>query len=417
MKILGIVTLLCALDVILAEKVRFDGHKVLDIVPKTANDVHNIANMEEQFQLDFWHYPKYINDSFHVRVSPNDLEPFLSKLREMEATVRVWIDDVQRMVDMEERRRRERRSTEIDILKTYLTFDQINAYIAGQAAQHSNMKVSYLQNNTYLGKSIPVVKITNLVEEANKSIFIDCGIHAREWISPAFCLFVIKKLLSGKRQENALLAMYNWHIVPVLNPDGYVFSHTENRLWRKNRRQNRNNGKCPGVDLNRNFGYEYNPGVGGSKRHCSQIYTGANAFSEAESDGLRRYIMDNLDENFLSYLTIHSYGQMWLYPWGYKAEYPDDVVNLSLAAKYATAALKSVIGTDYVEGTSTEILYSAAGGSDDWAKGGANITYSYTLELRDTGFFGFTLPENQIEDTVLETWEGVKALAFFIANE
>jgi hypothetical protein len=34
----------------------------------------------------------------------------------------------------------------------------------------------------------------------------------------------------------------------------------------------------------------------------------------------------------------------------------------------------------------------ASGGSDDWAKGGAGIPYSYTVELRDTGNFGFELP-------------------------
>jgi hypothetical protein len=38
------------------------------------------------------------------------------------------------------------------------------------------------------------------------------------------------------------------------------------------------------------------------------------------------------------------------------------------------------------------ILDVASGGSDDWAKGGAGIPYSYAVELRDTGDFGFLLP-------------------------
>lgn len=42
------------------------------------------------------------------------------------------------------------------------------------------------------------------------------------------------------------------YILPVLNPDGYEYTHTHDRMWRKNRAQY---GECIGVDLNRNFRY------------------------------------------------------------------------------------------------------------------------------------------------------------------
>lgn len=51
----------------------------------------------------------------------------------------------------------------------------------------------------------------------------------------------------------------------------------------------------------------------------------------------------------------------------------------------------------------------AAGGSDDWWTGVVGVTYSYTLELRDTGLWGFLLPSSQIQDTVEETWAGIAA--------
>lgn len=54
---------------------------------------------------------------------------------------------------------------------------------------------------------------------------------------------------------------------------------------------------------------------------------------------------------------------------------------------------------------------AAAGGADDWAKGGARIKYSYTIELRDTGRKGFLLPSDQIIPTGEETWAGLKAFA------
>ncbi|OWF55235.1 carboxypeptidase B-like [Mizuhopecten yessoensis] len=411
MKILAGTALLCAVAVLaLAEKVRFDGHKVLKVVPRTARNVHDIAKMENEFKLDFWHFPKYTNDSFHVKVGPHTLEPFLSKLRHMEADFSVWIDDVQSLVDLEDRQRRNRRAVQIaDPLNEYLKLDQITEYVENKALGHTNMHLSYLPNKTYENRDIQVVKIVSQNGEASKSIFIDCGIHAREWISPAFCLFAIDKLLSGESSD--LLDKYNWHIVPVLNPDGYHHTHTTDRLWRKNRALNRNTNNCRGVDLNRNFGYGYNPAIGGSTSICSDIYTGTKAFSEQESDGLQRYILDNQDQNFVSYLTVHSYGQMWLHPWGYTSVLPDDVEDLTIAGNIAKTALGSVNGTVYEVGSSTQVLYSAAGGSDDWAKGGANIKFSYTLELRDTGRYGFVLPVSYIERTVIETWAGVRAMA------
>lgn len=91
----------------------------------------------------------------------------------------------------------------------------------------------------------------------------------------------------------------------------------------------------------------------------------------------------------------------------------------SFQAALATAgarAIKKVHGTSYTVGTSTNVLYTASGGSDDWAKGSAGIKYSYTMELRDKGRYGFFLPSSQILPTGQETWEGIKVLADALMN-
>lgn len=54
-------------------------------------------------------------------------------------------------------------------------------------------------------------------------------------------------------------------------------------------------------------------------------------------------------------------------------------------------------GAKYTVGSSANTLYPAAGGSDDWAKGIAGIKYAYTIEMGDTGRFGFVLPAEYIE--------------------
>ena len=57
------------------------------------------------------------------------------------------------------------------------------------------------------------------------------------------------------------------------------------------------------------------------------------------------------------------------------------------------------------------ILGATAGSSDDWAKGDLNIKFSYTMELRDTGFFGFLLPEELINDNYQEVFDGLSAMS------
>ena len=51
----------------------------------------------------------------------------------------------------------------------------------------------------------------------------------------------------------------------------------------------------------------------------------------------------------------------------------------------------------------------AAGGSDDWAHTNG-VPICYTIELRDTGRFGFLLPEREIISTCREALEGVKTV-------
>jgi extracellular matrix protein 14 len=54
---------------------------------------------------------------------------------------------------------------------------------------------------------------------------------------------------------------------------------------------------------------------------------------------------------------------------------------------------------------------AAAGGADDWAYGVAGIPYVYTIELRDTGRYGFILPKEYIIPTGEEFYEGLKYFA------
>ena len=55
-------------------------------------------------------------------------------------------------------------------------------------------------------------------------------------------------------------------------------------------------------------------------------------------------------------------------------------------------------------------LDAASGGSEDWTYGKLEVKYSFSVELRDKGRYGFLLPKEQIIPTGEETFEGLKAL-------
>src|SRR5450432_1115484 len=141
-------------------------------------------------------------------------------------------------------------------------------------------------------------------------ILLDGTQHAREWISAMVTTCVADRLVRDYDRDPAIKALVDraelW-VVPVVNPDGYQFSWSTSRYWRKNRRER------TGVDLNRNFGVAWG-GAGSSHNERSEVYRGAYAFSEPESAALRDLAMR---ERFAFHVDFHAYGQLILYPWSY----------------------------------------------------------------------------------------------------
>ena len=117
------------------------------------------------------------------------------------------------------------------------------------------------------------------------------GIHAREWISVASVSYIINELVENKDSLDKELQDTDFYIVPLLNPDGYEYSHESERLWRKNRRRNLG-AFCVGTDLNRNWDYEWG-GSGSSKFPCQEIYAGPSPLSEPETKSVAKFILNN----------------------------------------------------------------------------------------------------------------------------
>ncbi|KAL1483013.1 hypothetical protein MTO96_033420 [Rhipicephalus appendiculatus] len=214
-----------------------------------------------------------------------------------------------------------------------------------------------------------------------------------------------------------LVSTYEWRIHPVVNPDGYHYTYTKDRYWRKTRSGNSTKEECRGADANRNFDtpefcrtYEGKPSPADP---CSLTYCGDSAFSEVETRAIRDAVLatGNRTEFFFD---LHSYGTMWMFPYGYTdARVPeyDQLLNIS---RRAAEAIKKVKGSVYKVGAMYETIYPMSGGSADWAYDKAGVKKSFSVELQPEkavfdADFGFLLPYKDILPTATEAWEGIKA--------
>jgi len=200
----------------------------------------------------------------------------------------------------------------------------------------------------------------------------------------------------------------DWTIVPVLNPDGYVYTFDGDRLWRKNRQPN-SGSICVGTDLNRNWPYQWNTG-GSSANPCSDSFHGPTPNSGPETKAAVDYLA-SVGTRLGGYIDFHAYGQLLMYPWGYSTQLPTDNAHFSRIGNNAADALSAVYRTPYDVGNIAIIIYVASGSSADYAYGQLRVRNSFAFELRDQGRFGFLLPPDQIVPSGIETFEALKVIA------
>lgn len=202
----------------------------------------------------------------------------------------------------------------------------------------------------------------------------------------------------------------NIYYVPVLNPDGYSYTWKTNRMHRKTTMPS-GCSRSPGTDPNRNWDFQWGL-TGVSTNPCSDVYLGKAPADQSEVKATQDYLCGR--DDFIGYIDIHAYSQLWMSPWGYTYSTPSDYAVQNAGSKAAVDALSAVHGTRYKYGPIASTIYPAAGSSADYAYGVCGVRFSYAVELRDTGRYGFLLPASQIIPSGEETFEAVKALAQYM---
>lgn len=79
-----------------------------------------------------------------------------------------------------------------------------------------------------------------------------------------------------------------------------------------------------------------------------------------------------------------------------------------MSQKSSGVRQRKILSLHYIKSFCTD---ATTGSTGDWASGVLGVKYSYALELRDKGRYGFLLPANQIIPTGIETFAAMKAMA------
>ncbi|CAH2241667.1 jg26967 [Pararge aegeria aegeria] len=411
-----------------AEKISYKGFSVYKLTPKTNDDVLILNHVRTEGVGEFWDDQFYINYGVRIMVPKDNRKRFYDLIKKSSMEPEEAIKDLQGVIDEHLTPGTRNVVSNESFLgmnwNQYHDLGQINKWLDEIVKTYPSIVTSVVMGKSFENRDIKGIIIRYRPRINGTAPFIgmlEGTLHAREWITTATITWIIKEFLTSRNQDvRALAENIEWHIFPVVNPDGYVYTFTTNRMWRKNRSTN-NFTSCEtsgvsddmsnGVDLNRNFDFVW-MSAGASNNPCTNSFAGPVPFSEPESRAIANYVISlNVQGKMIYYFGFHSYTQLIAIPFSHVTG--QDVL---LAKNYAdmfeisirgAEKLEQRFGTKYRVGVSADIMYPMSGTSFDWVKHTTNIPVSLLIELRDLGRYGFLLPAEEIIPNNLEIMDAL----------
>ena len=255
---------------------------------------------------------------------------------------------------------------------------------------------SWKKENAAGGYDLMMLRLTNSAISGTKpAMFVTAMVHAREYAPVELVLRFAEELVDAYDTDadaRWLLDHHELHLMLAVNPDGRKRAEV-GLSWRKNH----NTDHCPsaepglGVDLNRNFGFQWGGSGGSSGNECAATYRGSAANSEAEAQAVKTY-MDDLfpdargpDEDDAAaadtsgiFLDIHSHGRLVLYPWDHTSDPAPNGGQLQTLARKVTFFNRHTPQQGFD-------LYQVNGSTQSYAYGELGRA-SLTFELGNTFF-------------------------------
>jgi hypothetical protein len=304
------------------------------------------------------------------------------------------------------------RPPEVQATTVYRSFDDprrgVRAWLDSLARANPRVRLDTL-GFSHERRPILAVQIGQRDDAASRpNVIFMATYHAREWAATEMALRLVRHLASPPAPSarlDSLLARRDVWVIPVVNPDGYEFTFTTDRLWRKNRRPPPS-AQVPlgraGVDLNRNHSARWGADdEGSSPEPTSDIYRGPAPGSEPEVAAVERFHAQHPPVVSVSY---HTFAGLLLYPPGWRfGLLPGDLgVYQTLAGTDERPAVRDLLpgapAHGYQRPQPAWRLYVANGEYTDYASerhGTLAFTPELTSGTEGANFYGFEFPDDE----------------------
>ncbi|CEI62237.1 Metallocarboxypeptidase A-like protein [Fusarium venenatum] len=302
--------------------------------------------------------------------------------------------------------------------KSYHSFEQHTQFLKDLQSSFPKNSEVFSTGKSVEGRDIQGIHLWGKSGKGkNPAIIWHGNVHAREWISSMTVEYLAWKLVQGYHDKNkvsrSIIDSHDFYILPIVNPDGFVYTTRSDRLWRKNRQKGAHK-TCVGTDINRNWPYKWDIPGGSSTDPCNETYRGRKSGDTPEIKALTNHTMAIAQKTGIrSYIDWHSYSQLILLPYGYTCNHNATNTNyqMELAGEVATA-IEDYGGTYFDYGPTCQTIYQTSGGSSDWVYDIAEAELAWGIELRPGRLRGdgFVLPPKNIIKSGEEIWAGIKVL-------
>ena len=143
-----------------------------------------------------------------------------------------------------------------------------------------------------------------------------------------------------------------------------------------------------GVDLNRNYGVDWNKEGGSSPDPCAENYRGAFPFSEPETRAIRDFLSSHRHSIKFVY-NFHAFGNMYLWPYNGQSPNTLGTVNPDVLSVFNEIWEDSSFPAGTLRGNAWDSLrYTSSGEQSDWILGELGIP-SICPEIGSSNYFSY----------------------------
>jgi hypothetical protein len=163
--------------------------KLVRLEPLTDEHINYLQALETDSALDFWTDIITPNKPIDVHIRAEEFDQYVSQFKQYSLPFKVLVNDLQEIIDNEQQEIAQDRlmrqiksrwlgQTKADIIGTYATYGDMVTFLGEKAAAYpAHIQVLDLGKTTE-NRALNAISI-KFNPSSTRSIWIDCGIHAR----------------------------------------------------------------------------------------------------------------------------------------------------------------------------------------------------------------------------------------------